>query len=568
MLVAGCASSGDELSAADQALVSDATTGGTPGFFFLAPLGDPPPTFPGTFDGSFQKRLTITVHDVDCNNAGIVGNVVQTFSTVFVYPTSQQYKVNLNVSSPPYTLNQCYRVIPRLDGAALGFRDVQVLPTGTTSVAPAGYKKWGLGANTTIAFRLENLDPDGDGVLSHVDNCDFVANADQADADADGIGDACDIVDTDNDGVADGVDNCPANPNPDQADFDADGIGDACDACSTDPTNDVDGDLVCGSVDNCPTVANSDQLDGDLDGIGDACDACPADAANDADGDGVCGNVDNCPAAANADQADSDADGTGDACDACPLDAANDVDGDGVCGNVDNCPTTANADQADADNDGIGDACDTNCAIVPGAIGHWAGDGNANDSIGGANGTFSGSALFGAGQLGQAFAFDGTNFMKAAAFDRTGAFSVSFWAKANAFQSANTGLVSSTEGNVATTDTFQVDWNGTKGYRLKVGGTTAPNLAVNIGNASTTAFQHIVVTYDGGSNLVVYLDGVQTNAAVWTGPTLSFSALKLGVNRAENLRYNGSLDDVNVFSRAITAGEVAQIFGSANGVCP
>jgi hypothetical protein len=35
--------------------------------------------------------------------------------------------------------------------------------------------------------------------------------------------------DTDGDGVPDSVDNCPYDANPDQADFDADGVGDACD---------------------------------------------------------------------------------------------------------------------------------------------------------------------------------------------------------------------------------------------------------------------------------------------------------------------------------------------------
>ncbi|HEX7174707.1 MAG TPA: thrombospondin type 3 repeat-containing protein [Pyrinomonadaceae bacterium] len=68
------------------------------------------------------------------------------------------------------------------------------------------------------------------------DNCDFTANPDQADADGDGIGNACES-DDDNDGVPDTADNCPLTPNPNQADFDGDGIGDTCDPQTGPPVN-------------------------------------------------------------------------------------------------------------------------------------------------------------------------------------------------------------------------------------------------------------------------------------------------------------------------------------------
>jgi len=295
-------------------------------------------------------------------------------------------------------------------------------------------------------------DQDGDGVADTGDNCPSTANADQADFDHDGIGDACD-PDDDNDGVADGSDlcpntppntqvnaagcpdqdgdgvgdtsdNCPTTANADQADFDHDGIGDACDSdddndgvadgsdlCPNTPPNtqvnaagcpDQDGDGVADSSDNCPGTANADQADFDHDGIGDACDPdddgdgvadgldlCPNTPPNtqvnaagcpDQDGDGVADTSDNCPGTANANQADFDHDGIGDACDPdddndgvadgsdlcpntppnTPVNAAGcpDADGDGIADTSDNCPNVANPGQADFDHDGIGDACD------------------------------------------------------------------------------------------------------------------------------------------------------------------------------------------------------------------
>jgi hypothetical protein len=193
-----------------------------------------------------------------------------------------------------------------------------------------------------LQIDVPSLDADGDGVRRSVDNCPFVANPDQADVDADDLGDACDghddrFLDGDADGVEDRVDNCPAAANADQADADHDGIGDACDL-------DVDGDGAADTVDNCPSLSNASQADLDGDGVGDACDA-------DDDGDDVGDAIDNCSAVPNAGQADLDGDGLGDACD-------QDDDGDLVVDAADNCPSVPNGVQADFDGDGLGDACD------------------------------------------------------------------------------------------------------------------------------------------------------------------------------------------------------------------
>lgn len=70
-------------------------------------------------------------------------------------------------------------------------------------------------------------DYDADGVPDIRDNCVQVGNADQADIDDNGRGDACD--DFDKDGVINSSDNCPNIPNRAQKDIDADGIGEECD---------------------------------------------------------------------------------------------------------------------------------------------------------------------------------------------------------------------------------------------------------------------------------------------------------------------------------------------------
>merc|ERR1719461_2021954 len=120
------------------------------------------------------------------------------------------------------------------------------------------------------------VDADSDGIGDYVydayygftsgcDNCQFVSNPGQEDADGDAIGDACD--------------NCPDVSNPDQKNTDSDGVGDVCDNCPFDKNSDqsdVDEDGVGDVCDNCPFVFNPDQTDTDGDGIGDACQGdCP-----------------------------------------------------------------------------------------------------------------------------------------------------------------------------------------------------------------------------------------------------------------------------------------------------
>jgi len=142
-------------------------------------------------------------------------------------------------------------------------------------------------------------DADYDGVCDAVDKCPAVFDPTNGDLDGDGTGDVCDSdADGDtilDDGNASGVigdnpctggatancdDNCRFKANANQADADSDGIGTACDTDDTTAGTpatqlDSDGDTVLDVNDNCPAKSNATQTDTDGDGVGNTCDSNP-----------------------------------------------------------------------------------------------------------------------------------------------------------------------------------------------------------------------------------------------------------------------------------------------------
>lgn len=159
--------------------------------------------------------------------------------------------------------------------------------------------------------------------------------------------------DADNDGIGNGLDNCSLAANAAQADADLDRIGDVCDASPGLQQLDIDGDTISNGFDNCPLIANSSQADADFDDVGDACD--PAAVTPDGtryvltcDRDvfiGIAGSDTTVCAGLVATPTPTPT-------------PVPDTDGDGVPDTTDNCPTVFNPGQEDADGDWLGDACE------------------------------------------------------------------------------------------------------------------------------------------------------------------------------------------------------------------
>ena len=103
-----------------------------------------------------------------------------------------------------------------------------------------------------------NDDDDLDGIRDIEDACPKMRGTTNQ-------GESC-FGDEDGDAVLDELDNCPGLANDEQGDVNANGIGDACDF-------DIDGDGIPNNLDNAKMLANADQIDRDRDGLGDVADS-------------------------------------------------------------------------------------------------------------------------------------------------------------------------------------------------------------------------------------------------------------------------------------------------------
>jgi hypothetical protein len=146
-----------------------------------------------------------------------------------------------------------------------------------------------------------------------------------------------------------------------------------------------------------------------------------------------------------------------------------------------------------------------------------------------------------------------------------GPFSLDLWVEAQAGSMAQFDSPVSSASNGQLTNTFEICFDTMNNYQVIVGN----GLDVPFGEASTTQFQHLAMTYDG-SNVVTYLDGVMAGAgsASGVGTMVGFLLINFGNSRS-TYHYTGIVDEVHMWSRALTAAEVSEVYSAGSvAICP
>jgi hypothetical protein len=141
----------------------------------------------------------------------------------------------------------------------------------------------------------------------------------------------------------------------------------------------------------------------------------------------------------------------------------------------------------------------------------------------------------------------------------TNPFSVSAWFNGTTFPGTYTGILGSHDGGSTIWAVYAHDSNGVfiYGQGQLTGG----------GSISTGEWYHYMATRDSSGNLITYLNGIAVNTATGkTGTFNSLSAIRIGDdNHNSNPAFNGQIGPVQIYNRALSAGDVLQNYNAQKG---
>jgi hypothetical protein len=201
-------------------------------------------------------------------------------------------------------------------------------------------------------------------------------------------------------------------------------------------------------------------------------------------------------------------------------------------------------------------------------VGWWKFDDNAGtaplDSSGqGKTGKFISAPVWTAGKLSRALRFDGINDavqiptkgMSAAAG------TICFWAYPRGFDANPHYLFGHTSSSPAYANRIQLYTDDAAGnLDLGLGNTHARRLAIF--DFGLYTWYHIALTWNSGS-YAVYVNGTARASGAYTGLTALGAFADIGNDGSaayRNESFNGVIDDVRIYNRALTAAEIYAVY--------
>jgi predicted nucleotidyltransferase len=214
---------------------------------------------------------------------------------------------------------------------------------------------------------------------------------------------------------------------------------------------------------------------------------------------------------------------------------------------------------------------------VPGLVGHWKLDENTGTSAAdlsgnGITGTLTNGPTWTTGKYGYAVNFDGADdhvtMGDPNSLDIVGQLTISAWIYPRTTGGGGLGRIFDKNSSVT----------GTAGYVLYLQNITVTNgLTFGIGDLSGSParsvissanavtlnqWQHVVVTYDGSKLVKIYVNNVVVGSNTFAEfPTANTNNAVIGGRTTSNTRnFDGYIDDVRIYNRALSAAEVLALY--------
>lgn len=202
----------------------------------------------------------------------------------------------------------------------------------------------------------------------------------------------------------------------------------------------------------------------------------------------------------------------------------------------------------------------TNTDVTDGLVGWWKLNGNLASSVGAATGTQSGGVVAVNGQNNTpngAYSFNGTDGYIAIPGTWGGsswsATTVSAWYKGTATNGSFQALVQPVDANFIH---LSLSASGNNAVYVNSGSILTPISAQSVG-----AWHHAVIATQSGSTSY-YLDGVKIGSTIATTYTnlTATTSLQFGRGFGSSRYFNGTLDDIRIYNRALSGSEVLQLY--------
>jgi hypothetical protein len=172
-------------------------------------------------------------------------------------------------------------------------------------------------------------------------------------------------------------------------------------------------------------------------------------------------------------------------------------------------------------------------------------------------GTISGATWSAAGKNGKALSFDGINdwvtIADANDLDLTNGMTLEGWVRAASLSGWNTVVLKEGSGSLVY-GLYANDNAPRPAVTMAIAG--IDRSATGASSVPLNAWTHLAATYDG-TTLRLYVNGVEALSRAQTGNmTASTNPLRIGGNGVWSEYFNGLVDDVRIYNRALTSAEI------------